>query len=235
MTIKAILFDKDGTLLQFDATFLPATSKVIKSLSEGDTALAKQIAELVKFDIDNVALAPSSVLIAGSVDDIAVTLMPLLKYDSVAELSKRVNALYVEHSLSTVVGFDFLTPTLDKLKIMGLPLGVATNDTEEGAYSHLNKLEVAERFCFIAGFDSGFGAKPEPGMVLGFADHLGFAPEEIMMVGDSTHDCHSGRAAGAIVIGVTSGGAEAEELAPHADYVLPSIAELPDLIAKLNA
>ncbi len=235
MEITAILFDKDGTLLDFDATFVPATVKVIAELAGGDRAQATRIADAVGFDLENQRLHSGSILISGSLDDIADTLLPLIDSPNAASISKRVDELYIKHSLETVVAFDFLVPTLDALDSMGLALGVATNDSQNGALSHLNRLEVSSRFCFISGFDSGYGTKPEPGMVLAFAKYLGIEPSQIAMVGDSAHDCQSGRAAGALSVGVTSGNALAEDLAPHADHVLRDISALPELISKLNA
>lgn len=235
MEIKAILFDKDGTLLDFDATFVPATVKVIIDLAGGDETQAARIADAVGFDLKNQRLQSGSILISGSLDDIAEALSPVIKSPDVTSLSKKLDELYIKHSLETVVAFDFLVPTLDALETMGLALGVATNDSQAGALSHLNRLEVSARFCFISGFDSGYGAKPGPGMVLAFAKYLGIEPRQIAMVGDSAHDCQSGRTAGALCVGVTSGDALAEDLAPHADHVLRDISALPELISNHNA
>jgi phosphoglycolate phosphatase len=47
------------------------------------------------------------------------------------------------------------------------------------------------------------------------------------MVGDSTHDLHAGRAAGMVCVAVLTGVADRDELAPHADVVLDTIADLP--------
>ena len=82
-------------------------------------------------------------------------------------------------------------------------------------------------FDFIAGFDSGYGAKPEPGMQLGFCAATGLRPEQVMMIGDSHHDLISGRAAGMVTVGVLTGLATADDLAPLADVVLNHIGELP--------
>jgi phosphoglycolate phosphatase len=70
-------------------------------------------------------------------------------------------------------------------------------------------------------------------MVEAFARHTGLAAQEIALVGDSTHDLHAARAAGAIAIAVLSGPASREELEPHADYVIGSIADLQALVAAL--
>ena len=55
------------------------------------------------------------------------------------------------------------------------------------------------------------------------------------LVGDSTHDLHAARAAGAVAIAVLTGPAPRHELEPHADYVVDTIAELPAYLRKLAA
>ena len=93
---------------------------------------------------------------------------------------------------------------------------------------------LMDRFGFIAGFDSGHGEKPAPGMVTAFIQHQGLAPNQVMMVGDSPHDCKAGRAAGAVTVGVTCGGATADQLAPFADHIVDDIRHLADLVHRLG-
>jgi phosphoglycolate phosphatase len=114
-------------------------------------------------------------------------------------------------------------------------LGVATNDTEASAFRHVEALGHSRTFDFIAGYNSGHGAKPEPGMILAFSQAIALTLGEIAMVGDSLHDMHAGRAAGVTSIAVTTGPAKRETLAPAADFVIDSLSELPDLISELNA
>ena len=232
MTIKAILFDKDGTLLDFDATFAPATAKVLAGLAGDDPILTQQLAAAVGFDLSTTTIGPNSVLIAGSLDNIAESLMPLMGGTDLSEAVERIDALYVKYSLETLSPFSFLHSVLDQLDGLGMHLGVATNDSEIAAHAHLNQIGITERFCYIAGFDSGHGEKPDPGMVTAFINQLDLNPDEVMMVGDSTHDCTAGRSAGAVTVAVTSGGGQAEDLAPHADHVIGSIEELPQLIEQ---
>ena len=54
------------------------------------------------------------------------------------------------------------------------------------------------------------------------------------MVGDSTHDLIAGQNAGALAIGVLSGGAGSDQLAPYADHILADISGLPALIEQIN-
>ena len=122
--------------------------------------------------------------------------------------------------------------TLDGLRAQGLRLGVMTNDTEYGARAHLTAAGVLERFDFVAGFDSGHGAKPAAEPLLAFARAVKVDPARVVMVGDSTHDLIAGRRAGMACIGVLTGTALAGDLAPHADAVLPDIGHLPGWLAS---
>ena len=107
-------------------------------------------------------------------------------------------------------------------------MGVATNDAEAPARANIAQLGATKQFDFIAGFDSGYGAKPEPGMLLAFAQQFNLDPQSCVMVGDSTHDLHAGRAAGMATVGVLTGLADQSELSPYADVVLPDIGHLPN-------
>ncbi|MGI9389734.1 MAG: HAD family hydrolase, partial [Boseongicola sp.] len=102
-------------------------------------------------------------------------------------------------------------------------LGLMTNDSEVPAKAHLAQVGIADRFSFVAGYDSGFGAKPEPGPLLAFSDAVGIAPQNTLMVGDSRHDLVAGRAAGMATVGVLTGVATAEDLQDLADVILPDI------------
>jgi phosphoglycolate phosphatase len=121
-----------------------------------------------------------------------------------------------------------LGPLLDRLREAGLTLGVATNDAEAPARAHLERAGVFDRFAFVAGYDSGHGEKPGPGMPEAFCRATGLPPAACAMIGDSAHDLASGRAAGMTTVAVLTGPAEAAELAPQADVVLPGIAALPE-------
>ena len=66
--------------------------------------------------------------------------------------------------------------------------------------------------------------------LLAFAEAVGVPAGRAVMVGDSRHDMEAGRAAGMAVVAVLTGIATREELAPHADVVLPDIATLGDWI-----
>lgn len=234
-TIKAILFDKDGTLIDFAATYGPATASVIERLSAGNDDLALAMADAVAFDPVTLAFRPDSIVIAGTGNEIARAWFVLREGWNHAELAQRVDAAYEEFAVKHVAPFAETRPALERLVAMGLHLGIATNDSEEGARRHRRALGFETLLPFLAGYDSGHGAKPGPGMVQAFARHHGLSASEIAMVGDSLHDMHCARAAGALAVAVTTGMADAQVLEPHADHVLGGIGELAGLVEAINA
>ncbi len=229
MRAKAVLFDKDGTLLDFQRTWGPWVGSMIAKLSDGDQALADDLALAWGYDRGNERILAESEVVAETVDHVAAMVAPLLP-----DMARGKLIELLDSSGAAVQGVQVLElgPYLDQLSDMGLQLGVATNDTEATARAQLRRLGVEQRFDFIAGYDSGYGAKPAPGMCLAFADHIAQPPADIVIVGDSAHDLQAGRAAGMQTAAVLTGVASAADLAPLADIVLPDIGHLPGWLMR---
>lgn len=226
--IRGILFDKDGTLFDFDATWVAWAKVLLADISGGDDALAARLAACVGYDPQRGAFEPSSPAIAGTPAQLAAALAPVLGW-SEAHVTERINA---SAAIAPMTEVTDLKAFLTSLSRAGFALGVATNDAMEPTLAHLDKSGIREAFDFIAASDGAFTPKPDPAMCLGFAKSVGLAPAQIAMVGDSLHDLHAGRAAGMATVAVLTGLAEADELAPHADAVLPDISHLPNWLAK---
>ena len=221
--IDGVIFDKDGTLFDFRRTWGEWSARLLHELSGGDEARAVRLGGFIGFDLPSREFAPDSPVIAETVDRIAARLVPHLPGRNIAGLIEEMNDLSARASLAEVVP---LRPCLSALRSRGLRLGLVTNDAEAPARAHLDQAGVADLFDFVAGFDSGYGAKPGPGPLLAFAAAQGLAPGRVAMVGDSLHDLHAGRAAGMRPIAVLTGIAAHDDLAPHAEIVLPDIGGL---------
>lgn len=228
-----ILFDKDGTLFDFHATWGAWSLRVLKELAGDDPGLFRKLGDAIGFDVETRRFHPHSTVIAHTAPEIALDLLPHLPPDTdIAALVDRMNALAAE--VEPIPAVD-LPPLYRDFHARGLKIGLVTNDAELPARRHLDRAGVTQYFDFIAGFDSGHGAKPDPGPLLAFCRAEGLDPARVVMVGDSRHDLQSGRAAGMPVVAVLTGVAERAELAPYADAVLPDIGHLPDWLDRASA
>jgi phosphoglycolate phosphatase len=225
--IGGVVFDKDGTLFDFQASWGPWTRRMIAAEARGDAALAARLAAVLGFDPARDRFHRDSPVVAASVEEVADLILAVAPQDR-AGLIARMNAL--AEDLPQVEAAP-LVPLLSGLRGSGLVLGVATNDAERPARLHLRAAGVESLFALVAGSDSGWGAKPGPGQLLAFAAVAGLDPAQCLMVGDSRRDLDAASAAGMRGVAVLTGVADAAELGPGAAAVLASIAELPGWIA----
>lgn len=222
--IAGALFDKDGTLFDFAATWGAWCRTIIAAEAQGDVTLAARLAIVLGYDLVTGVFAADSIVIGHTTGEVAEAILPLLPHTTFAALLERLNAAGVMAPQAPAADLPALVADL---RARGLRLGVATNDSEAPARAHLAHAGVGNSFDFIAGYDSGFGGKPAPGQLLAFAESFGLDPAACIMVGDSLHDLHAAKAAGMIPVAVLTGIAKADVLAPHAAVVLQSVADLP--------
>ena len=234
MTIEAILFDKDGTLLDFHATWLPVYGAAARRFADGDPLLAERLLVAAGYDPSRGVIAAGSLFAAGNNEEIAACFAEVLGVAPTADMVSQLDSAFTAGGADSAVAVADLPETLGSLKARGYRLGVATSDSAAGAAASLTPFGVLPLFDFVAGYDSGHGVKPGPGMVLGFCRHLGVAPAAVAVVGDNSHDMEMARAAGAALrIGVLTGTSSRNDLAAHADHVLDSISGLEALLDSL--
>jgi phosphoglycolate phosphatase len=225
--LKGVLFDKDGTLIDLQLTWGPAIHAAIHALAEGDAAKLRAQAEILHFDIDAQRFHATSPIVSGATAQYGAAWAVALGRTDFPALRLEIDEICAVECLRSLTAIGDPVAVVDALRGQGLKLGLATNDAEASARRHLDQLGLSGRMDFICGYDTGHGAKPGPGMVEAFARAIGASPSEVALVGDSLHDLDSARAAGAVAVAVLSGIATRGDLAPHADYVLADVSELP--------
>lgn len=224
MKLKGLLFDKDGTLFDFRTTWNAWAVAAITELANGDADLVTALANVADFDFDTQSFRPSSPIIAGTHYEASALLASVVPSMSVDQMAAYLTEKARDVNLAEVVP---LRAYLLDLKSKGIAVGVMTNDSEEGARAHMSRANALDVLDFVAGFDSGFGGKPNPEPLLAFAHKMNIAPSDVAMVGDSTHDLIAGKRAGMHTIGVLTGMAETHDLAAYADVVLDNIGDIP--------
>ena len=229
--VRGIVFDKDGTLFDFQTTWAAVTGRMLAALAEGDAGLEARLADAAGYDLGARKLLPGSVIVAATVVESADALISAMPRGT--DRGRVIEVMLRIAETAPQVEAVPLVPFFDDLRARGLALGVATNDGEEPARVHLDRAGVLDHVDFLAGYDSGYGAKPAPGQLQAFCAATGLPPEAVLMVGDSLHDLTAGRAAGMRTVGVLTGLASAADLAPDATVVLDHIGHLPGWLDRL--
>jgi phosphoglycolate phosphatase len=224
--ICGLLFDKDGTLVDYAASWAPINRRAALIAADGDQDLAERLLTLAGGDPATGLAAADSVLAAGTAVEIAATWAPGGSPFSAARLARDLDALFQGAATSMVPVTD-VAALFRRLKARGLRLGIASSDSEVAVRTTAAHFGILDTLDYIAGYDSGFGVKPGPGMVEGFCRATGLAAPAVAVIGDNSHDMAMGRAAGAgLTVGVLTGTGSAASLAPLCDLCLPGIADL---------
>lgn len=117
------------------------------------------------------------------------------------------------------------------LQARGLALACVTNKPGGYARELLAALGLAPFFRHTLGGDEVTRKKPHPEALLRMCEVLGSTPGQTLMVGDSSNDAASARAAGCPVVLMTYGYNHGQPVrAVDADGWLDSLAELPALL-----
>jgi phosphoglycolate phosphatase len=222
--IRGILFDKDGTLVDFAATWEPLYRAAAMTAAGGDEAFASRLLVLGGADASGGSVVADSLLAAATTREIAEAWVEAGSRWTVPDLTAALDAQFQSGALATMVPVTDLHALFGRLKARGLHLGIASSDSAAGIGALVERFGLGPFVDFVAGWDSGHGAKPEPGMALAFAAATGLAPAEVAVIGDNRHDMAMGAAAGVgLRIGVLTGTGTRATLAAAAHRVLPSI------------
>ena len=231
--IKGILFDKDGTLVDFQATWHAIGDALALETAGGDRNHADALMDAAGYDAAGGRFRADSVFAAGTNADIVALWNPDLTDGQRLAMVERFDTVCAVEGAAGAVPLPGVVEAIRLLHASGVKLGIATNDSTAGAERTLLTLGVAQMFSASFGYDAVARPKPAPDSVIAFCDVTGLQAVEIAMVGDNRHDLELGRAGGVgLNIGVLSGTGTRESLAPLADVIIDSVADLPPLLAE---
>ena len=224
-TIRAVIFDKDGTLFEFEKTWMRYCDRLFDKLVDEDTQMRTALAGACGLDMASRSFIPGSPIVGGSIEELCrswAALLPDHSLDDVISLSGRIIAELEPEPLCD------LPKLVNTLRENGILLGVITNDLESAARGQLQSAGIENEFDLILGSDSGYPPKPEPDSILAFCHNMDILPAEVAMVGDSLHDLKAAKQSGiGLAVGVLTGPAESAALSPLADIVLDNVSQLP--------
>jgi phosphoglycolate phosphatase-like HAD superfamily hydrolase len=229
--IDLVVFDKDGTLIEFDAMWGGWAVDLAASLERATgTPVEGALFAMLGFDP-----AAGRVLAGG---DLAATPMARLRERTrdllvaagltapAADLALRA-AWHAPDPVTTAHPLTDLAGLFRHLRSAGRRIAVATSDDREPTQRTLAALGLTSAIDALVCADDGIPVKPHPDMVLHLCASLGIEPARTAVVGDSVADLEMGRRAGAgLLVGVLTGVGDRADLGPVADLVVRSVADL---------
>jgi HAD superfamily hydrolase (TIGR01549 family) len=199
--IQAVLFDLDGTLLALQK-MQPPTGRMRRFYVATETPINYMLAILDRVGFDT-------------------WLQPI------ADWTRRVKGIGTSKSSRLIEG----VPEVLALLATRYPVGVLTNRSRPQAQRFLDTHELHPHFRCLTSRTDLWRFKPHPQAVRHSARLLNVPPESVLMVGDMPVDMQTAHRAGAQAVGVLTGFAtEVELYAAGATVVVPSVADLPELL-----
>lgn len=233
MKFKALLFDKDGTLLEFHNMWLNVSRSACAQVKDfSDTHQGHQTVTktelLSAIGVEGDIVHNHGLLASNPVEDTALAWFEMLQPDvSLEEFTRITKAAFndqVEDNPEWVAALPGVTEKLVTLKQQGMILGIATADTKDSTLYTLAQSGLSDLFDYVGYSDGDIEPKPAPALLNAFCQQCGIEPHEVIMFGDTVSDMEFGHNAGAKKIGVLTGTALRNELEPVADLVIPSVA-----------
>lgn len=229
--IRGVLLDKDGTIIDYSRTWVPINHEVALAAARGDRVLANELLRAGGLDPVTDVVTPGSPLAAAGAEGIVACFSPILGARTPPDLLETVKRIFAEGGGKYAVLLPGARQAIADLKARGLMVGLATNDSDGGMRASLSRVGLIGAFDFLVAADSGFGAKPDPGMALAFAKAVGLHPSVLAAVGDAAHDLATAARAGyGLKAAVLCGTGTRADLEPVADVVLESVADLVGLV-----
>jgi len=224
MTIKAVIFDLDGTIAAFNLDYMTVRSEVRGFLVR--------------------AGVPASVLFVNeSIFDMLNKTEIFMRNTgkSARALNKVRNealAITERHELEAAKVTSLLPNVLETLKSlreMRLKIGLCTVNSEKSANFILKRFGIADYFGAVVPRNKVKHVKPSGEHLQAVLKALKVSPKEALLVGDASRDMECARQLKVMAIGLPSGVSTQRELMDAgANYLITSIADLPKLVETIK-
>jgi phosphoglycolate phosphatase len=216
----ALIFDLDGTLVDTAPDLLGALNAVLAQIGRRPVTRA---------DLRHLVGHGAHTMVREA---LAVTGGPLDEATS-ARLVNDCIAYYADHIADESRPFPGVVETLERFRAEGARLGVLTNKPEELTDPLLGALDLRRYFDVVHGAGRFSYSKPDARVFHHVVDELGGPGAGAVMIGDSTTDYLTARAAKAPVILVTYGYTPDPAESLGADAVTDHFANLPKLVNEI--
>lgn len=230
--IKGVLFDKDGTIINFSDMWQNSFDAVLADFGFYES-INDEIREKVGI-LKNGEIKENSVIAAGTVSDIANILVNYSS-ESLEGINKKIEYIftkYLKENKEKIEATCDLEALFNELQDLGFVIGIVTADSYTQTVYTMEALGQKEKISFIATADK-YPNKPSTESLEDFCTKFGLESSEVAMVGDSDIDMLYGKNTG-LAIGVLTGVGTEEMLREYTDVVVCSAIDILPILKKYN-
>ncbi len=213
-TVKAVIFDLDGTLADTLDDLTDAYNYGLKELH-----LPGHTKEQYKM------------MVGTGSRELSRKALPPDRTDLIDKLLELSLSRYNDHYLDKTAAYPGITELLDQLTQRNIRLAVLSNKPDSFTRRIVQELFGPERFEIIRGHRDGTPTKPDPTVVLAILEQMELSCADVLYVGDSATDMATAAAANLPSVGVTWGFRDRQELqTAGAGHIIDQPAQLLDLL-----
>jgi phosphoglycolate phosphatase len=214
MSIKLIIFDLDGTLVDTVQDITDALNYALRS-----------------YGIKKLTVSDTVKLVGEGITRLVEKVLPTGKEHLKEDMMTKFLDYYSKHLIDNSKEYPNVRETLENLA--HFKKAVISNKREALSKRLLEELGLAKYFDLIIGSDTAGERKPSAKPVLYVISKLGLSTEETVVVGDSDYDIEAGEKADTKTVAVTYG-YQPKGLLKKADYLIEDLRELVPLIQKID-
>jgi phosphoglycolate phosphatase len=225
---QAIIFDKDGTLIDFDAMWGNWTLQLADRLQAYvKPDIRPALCASYGYDISRRKILPDGKLTCTpmwQLRELMVDVLESLGISTSEAFCTVEKAWYVPDPVALAKPFTDTHKLFTNIRKLGIKIAIATTDNREPTEAMLEAFGVTNLVTTMVCADDGIQAKPAPDMVTTICARMNVDPGRVIVVGDTVADLQMARSAGAgYVIGVLSGVGSLTNLTPLADILIDTV------------
>ena len=239
-SVKAdlVVFDKDGTLIDFHTLWGPRVKRAIDAICASlgwDQSLTNMLTTALGYDPQTAQVVSQGPLATAPISELEIVVATILFQHQMSwEHAKYLASEHFGPVMSALPQPTEIKPLGDvhtaiaRLKSSGVQVAIATSDDRAPTEAALRELNLTQTVDLIlCADDPGTPSKPDPQVLHYISQQLVVGIDRTVMVGDTVSDLEMARQAGvALTVGITGGADKTVELESHADVLLSSVGGL---------
>ena len=228
--MKWILFDKDGTIIYVDRSWVKIGLQLVEDFMEKYKEDINNIDESYAYlGVVDGEIQPGTIMASGALDEMVKAFCKIANQD-VTQWAQQRSQTLVDNRVPENVLVEGINETLETLQQRGYKMGIVTSDSKKGVEQFLEYTQFERFFDIVISTEADAVEKPNPEVLNSLFYRYEVDPKDVAIVGDTANDIQTGvNAQLGLKIAVLTGVGLEEEFA-KADYIFDNVNDIVDVL-----